>query len=645
MRPFMKREYVSFDVFDTCLIRRCGLPYKIWDLMADRLFGKDDSRGRLSFTGNRGYVEELLSKTSSFPNLDDIYTQLNVSQWGFNKDAVMNLEMEIEEQELFPNPDMLNIVNDYREKGFTISFISDMYLPTEFLKRILIKFGFCRTNECVFVSADCKASKYDGKLFDYVLKETKTKANQWIHYGDDERSDYRVPKSKGIKAVLVTNTRFTEEENRWIDDARFYSHKHEIELWSGLCRLTRLQNDKSFAATMAVDFVASVYVPYVIWVLRTAKAKGIKTLYFLARDGHIFLEIANNMIKESDGIECRYLKVSRQSIYKCAFYNGDNYELENTIGFIRNQNVEKTLQYIGIDYDSLSACTKKNYKKNYVLNNKKRISQFIECLEHYDADVIKQQSEKYRLLLVQYLNQEKVFEPAAAFVDLGWAGSSRCMLNYIIRQEGFGSIPSFYWGCTNDLIYGNKDDELYVFQKQYDMSKKYSYCFMFFEHYASMTNAGSTIGYYNNGEHVVAIEDKVESNENFVELNEKMVSSFAKKIQNQSAVSLNSIRDIFLCCGLRNLDQMLRKPSLQVIDFFSNLKIENLRKTIFLIRRLSLKNTIALLLWGVPATELWLEASLIKTFGCTAPYFVRIYKRISKTTLAKKIQLWREQRT
>ena len=71
----MKREYVSFDVFDTCLIRRCGLPYKIWDLMADRLFGKDDSRGRLSFTGNRGYVEELLSKTSSFPNLDDIYTQ------------------------------------------------------------------------------------------------------------------------------------------------------------------------------------------------------------------------------------------------------------------------------------------------------------------------------------------------------------------------------------------------------------------------------------------------------------------------------------------------------------------------------------------------------------------------------------------
>lgn len=644
MRPFMKRKYVSFDVFDTCLIRRCGLPYKIWDLMADRLFEKDDSRGRLSFTGNRGYVEEQLSKTNLFPNLSDIYAQLNVSQWGFDKDAVMNLEMEIEEQELFPNPDMLNIVKGYREKGFTVSFISDMYLPTEFVKKILIKFGFCRANECVFVSADCKAGKYDGKLFDYVLKETKTKAKQWIHYGDNERSDYRVPKSKGIKAILVTNTDFTDEEKRWIDDARFYSHKHEIELWAGLCRLTRLQNEKSFAATMAVDFIASVYVPYVVWVLRTAKAKGIKTLYFLARDGHIFLEIAKNMTKESDGIECRYLKVSRQSIYKCAFYNVDDYELENTFGFIRNQNVEKTLQYIGIDYESLSVCTREKYKKNYFLNNKKKISQFIECLKINDVGVIKQQSEKYRLSLVQYLNQEKVFEPAAAFVDLGWAGSSRCMLNYIIRQEGFCSIPSFYWGCIKDLIYGKKDDELYIFQQQYDLSKRYSYSFMFFEHYASMTNAGSTIGYCCNNEHVVVIEDETESNENIVELNESMVSSFVKNLQNQGVAPLVSIQDIFLCCGLRHLDKMLRKPSLQVIEFFSNLKIENFRKTNFLIRRLSLKNTVALLLWGAPANELWLEASLIKTFGSVAPLFVRIYKYTSKTLLAKKFQLWWEKR-
>ena len=200
----MKRDHVSFDVFDTCLIRRCGLPSKIWDLMADRLFNKDDDRGRLSFVGNRSLAENKAARRSSYPTLSDIYDELDVAQWGFEKKQVMNLEMEIEEQELFPNPEMLKVVEDYREKGFVIAFISDMYLPMEFIKKILMKFGFCKECERIFVSAECKAGKYDGKLFDDVLKETGVKAKRWIHYGDNERSDYRIPKAKGIKVNLVT---------------------------------------------------------------------------------------------------------------------------------------------------------------------------------------------------------------------------------------------------------------------------------------------------------------------------------------------------------------------------------------------------------------------------------------------------------
>ena len=130
---FAKRRYVSFDVFDTCLIRRCGRPHKIWDLMVDRLFEKDDARGRLSFTGNRCLAEEKASAKTPFPTLKNIYDEMNIAQWGFNQDDVMNLEMEIEEQELFPNPEMLKIVDEYREKGFVVVFISDMYLPTEFI--------------------------------------------------------------------------------------------------------------------------------------------------------------------------------------------------------------------------------------------------------------------------------------------------------------------------------------------------------------------------------------------------------------------------------------------------------------------------------------------------------------------------------
>ena len=54
-------------------------------------------------------------------------------------------------------------------------------------------------------------------LFDFILKKTGTKAKQWIHYGDNERSDYSVPRLKGIKANLIIDTDFTDEEKYVID--------------------------------------------------------------------------------------------------------------------------------------------------------------------------------------------------------------------------------------------------------------------------------------------------------------------------------------------------------------------------------------------------------------------------------------------
>ena len=357
--------------------------------MADRLFDKDDSRGRLSFTGNRPLAEKKVCLSNPVSTLDDIYEELNVSQWGFGKEQMMNLEMEIEEQELFPNPEMLKIVNDYRKKGYVVVFISDMYLPTEFIKRILVKYNFCKEKECVFVSATCRAGKFDGSLFDLVLKETASNAKQWVHYGDNENSDYRIPMKKGIKANLVENTLFTKEEMRWMEDARFCVHKHEIELWAGLCRLTRLQNGKSFASTMAIEFIASNYVPYVAYVFEVAKAKGIKTLYFLARDGHIFLEIAKSLNIEQDGIECRYLKLSRRALHSCVFYDVNDFELNVTVGNGIGQSVEHVLDYIGVEYKDLSKETQSIFHEKDLLNTGKKLKDLSELLKHYDAALIK----------------------------------------------------------------------------------------------------------------------------------------------------------------------------------------------------------------------------------------------------------------
>lgn len=642
----MKREYVSFDVFDTCLIRRCGRPYKIWDLMAEKLFERDDSRGRLSFTGRRSLAEENAYKSTPYPTLKDIYDELDVTQWGFEQNSIMELEMEIEEQELFPNPEMLKSVNQYREKGFEITFVSDMYLPVEFIRKVLVKYGFCQESDLIFVSAYCKASKYDGKLFDFVLRETKTKARQWVHFGDNKRSDYQIPKSKGIKAYLINDTDFTDEEKHWLDAAFFYQHKNEIELWAGLCRLTRLQTERSYIAAMAVDFIASVYVPYVTYVLKTAKVNGIKTLYFLARDAYIFLEIAKALKKESEGLECRYLKVSRRSLFPCLFYDVNDYELELAIKRNHYRTVADALKYIDIEYDSLSSLTKEKFALDFSLNKKTHRACFAKILIANDSKLIKRCSEEKRSLLLKYFKQEGLFNQKSAMVDLGWVGSCKTIVNYILRNEGHDSVPTFYWGYSRELIYGNQDDLLYIYNKQYDMSKS-SCGYLVFEEYASINADGSTIGYKQEDGKIVPVEENGdESVKQLALLNESSTKALCENLNTIKSLQASAFDDIFNLCGLSQFTRMLSKPSKDNIHFFKRIEFENYLVVRKMVRRLPLKELLSLLVWGrlPPTSMIWTEAAIKMTFGPFAPLFFRFYKFSSKTAFANRLRLWWENR-
>ncbi|MCQ2082682.1 MAG: hypothetical protein MJZ11_13625 [Lachnospiraceae bacterium] len=635
----MKRFFVSFDVFDTCLIRRCGRPEKIWDLMANRLFEKDDARGRMSFVGNRSIVESrLLQRGLKCPTLAEIYEELNVAQWGFDKESLMLLEMDVEKEELSPNPEMLSLVNEYRNKGYTVAFVSDMYLPVAFLKDVLISHGFCMDSEKVFVSSECRADKFSGSLFDFVFTQTKTKACQWIHYGDNRRCDYYVPKSKGVKAHLVSNSAFSEEEKRWLDDAKFYFHKHEIELWAGLSRLTRLQGTRSESADMAIDFIGSIYIPFVYWTMEESQKRGIKKLFFLGRDGHIFYEIAKQINSKYPEIDIAYLKISRKAIYSGMFVEGSADEFSATLGNSCDQKITNLLNQVGFDYKDLSEIIRQKYPDDYRLFEKNKDSFFKDLLEN-DAAKFVENSKKHRTLLLDYFKQENVLNgEKGAFVDLGWYGSCRCNLNYILGKEGYDSIPTFYWGVYDKLLYGKPDDELYIFQKQFGLNgSEHSFLNEFMEHYASLNSDGSAIGYLR--------KDKMEPLENAPNLNSSAwmkinEDSVASLCHNALLVPFSAWNEIFLCCGLKQLDCLYKSPSKKEIKFFSKLHVENFGKETSFVQRLSLKNILALLVWGRPAESTWTSASINKTFGFLSPIFVKVYQSVSQSSLAMRLRLW-----
>ena len=364
----------------------------------------------------------------------------------------------------------------------------------------------------------------------------------------------------------------------------------------------------------------------------------------MARDAHIFLEIAKTLKKESEGIECRYLKLNRRVLYPCAFYNVDDNELDLVVNNVRYHTVANALKYIGIEYAALSDSTKKEFKPDFSLKGKNQRHKFAATLKENDAALIKRISKEKRDVLLQYLRQEGFFNQKSAMVDLGWVGSCRCIVNYILRNEGFESVPTFYFGYNKELIYGNANDLLFIYNKQYDITKN-SCGYLFFEEYASINSNGPTVGFKQSPSEIIPIESETSrAAKSLAELNESFVKFFGTNLDAVCPFSLAAFDDVSSLCGLNHMSYILANPSKKKIDFFKKINFDNYLVDEKMVRKLPLKDMFALCVWGVPASMIWVEAAIKVSFGPFAGAFTKLYKFTSKTTLANRLRLWWENR-
>ena len=169
----MKKTY-SFDIFDTCLVRKCGSPDNIFHIWADRALGKVDLSYLKDLINSRLNAEKIARKESGKEDvtLDDIYRNLRLDSFpGLTISALRQLELDMERENLSPVRHVLDLIRDYRKKGGRILFISDMYLPSDFLRSLLRQFGFWEEGDSIYVSGEIGLTKYSGNLFRYVQRK------------------------------------------------------------------------------------------------------------------------------------------------------------------------------------------------------------------------------------------------------------------------------------------------------------------------------------------------------------------------------------------------------------------------------------------------------------------------------------------
>lgn len=310
----------SFDIFDTCLLRRCGLVREFYGVLSYKVFNEDvPERVRKDFAVARKKAEDTLWSKMPHLRLEDIYEALLFSHPALKPvQELVAIEQALETEMLSPSAEMKAVVDRCREKGDRILFISDMYLPTELLKEALKRYGFYKDGDGLYISSDCGYQKATGELFRHVKEREGASFHRWEHYGDDRWNDVKMPKALGIKAHHVPQS-FTPYQQKWKDEDFSMLYRYP-SVMAGISRSICHEMAGYSHCAFICDLIAPLYCSYVYNVLRDAHERGLKRLFFCARDAYQIYHIALVMAPLFPDLTLDYLFISRTALY------GDNDE-------------------------------------------------------------------------------------------------------------------------------------------------------------------------------------------------------------------------------------------------------------------------------------------------------------------------------
>lgn len=185
---------ISFDIFDTLLVRHVLRPDDVFSLTAAAV----DARLGVDFVRMRAPAEAELGLPN--PTLDQIYAHMarrhNLPPKTLA--ALRQAELDSERAVLRARPAARALYDAARRLGKRVIAVSDMYLPAAFLRDVLRENGMAV--DALHVSCELGARKSDGSLYARVAEREACAPSAILHVGDNRRSDVEQALARGVCA-------------------------------------------------------------------------------------------------------------------------------------------------------------------------------------------------------------------------------------------------------------------------------------------------------------------------------------------------------------------------------------------------------------------------------------------------------------
>lgn len=436
-------KVVSFDIFDTLLLRPTIYPKDIFYLIANKV----NKLYNIDFISLRYNAEEEMRQPNC--SIEDIYRYVAKKgqlSWEVAQ-SLMEEEIALEKQLLFIREEIYDIYQHAVSMKKHIIVISDMYLPKKVLGDILYSKGYTEIKQ-IYVSNEFGKRKDTGELFDEVLKIEKCNPWEMVHVGDNYTSDYQNPFKKGILSFYYPSIHDSVLAKDTIYNYSYTLNEIEDPISRVILGFTLNYYAKSIYQNQSASMFSDIYqlgclgvgpviLAAMLQVLNGSIASKYKKVYFASRDGYIPHIIYNKLIKalgsENNG---NYFYAGR-----VFYYSSTNDTFEKFITpDLHEQNL--TLKQFVNAYITQSKYKERIFSKltsvelNISTLNSDEWLMTLKKIKELIEEYISENNSKLSSYYTKVFEQEK----ECLVFDCGYSGSISTVLNKIMPNTRFDKL-------------------------------------------------------------------------------------------------------------------------------------------------------------------------------------------------------------
>ncbi len=409
-------DVISFDIFDTLILRSLALPTDVFYLIGAELGYANFKNLRMWSEGEaRDKSREEFGHTEI--NLSDIWRELSMKV-KCSVEHGCEVEQRYERMCCYANPFMKEVFTRLMDMGKRIIIVSDMYLPKSCIEQILEDAGYTGY-EKLYLSNEYHKNKAGGDLYELVKQEM---TGTIIHVGDNPHSDDEMARRHGIATKPYPNVNKKSQLYRAMDMSYMiggaYRGLVNAQLFNGLCSYdVEYEYGYVYGGLFVVGYCAFIH--------EYAKAQGLDKVLFLSRDGDILMQVYQMLYP---GEPAEYVYWSRKAALKLM---ADEDRFDYFRRFIHhkvNQGITFAEILSSMELEELGASLE--LEEKLTSNNAKTLQRFIEAKWDEVIAIYEGQMTAARKYYAKVL--EGCHKVAA--VDIGWAGSGALALSHLISD-------------------------------------------------------------------------------------------------------------------------------------------------------------------------------------------------------------------